>query len=248
MEAVFKNGLGEVVDGARAISALFTYGEKNIPKFLGTTFFITVDGLMITAKHCVVDNNGKQLDSLFIYQILGDNKYLLRPIGNVYCNENSDIAVLVPSAVKNNITGGILRNPVPTLSSIKPKVDDVISSFAFPKTFVLNDGVNREVHVNSTWHFGKIEDYHENGISILKNSCYQSSMHILHGSSGGPVLNAKGKLIAINSSGSDVSFGLEPYSFLTPIEHCFNIVITGGDGNFTTINELIDKGIVLCEK
>ncbi len=53
MKARFLNDLGQEADGAKAITPLFTYDKDNKPKFLGTTFFITVEGLLVTAKHCL---------------------------------------------------------------------------------------------------------------------------------------------------------------------------------------------------
>ena len=40
------------------------------------------------------------------------------------------------------------------------------------------------------------------------------SMHIQGGSSGGPVVNSKGNVFGINSTGCDVIGDLEPYSFI----------------------------------
>ncbi len=139
-----------------------------------------------------------------------------------------------------------LRNPVPVLTSKKPIIGETISSYAFPKTYIEFDE-NTSVYINDTWHFGEIEDFHENGISILSNPCYQSSMYIQHGSSGGPVMNADGKIIAINSSGSDVGDGLAPYSFLTPITHCFELEVKDGNGQMHSIRSLIEKGIIVVE-
>ena len=59
-------------------SPLFNKNPDGSAVFLGSTFFITKNGLMLTAKHCLYDQDGNQTAKCpFIIQFLANNKYVL---------------------------------------------------------------------------------------------------------------------------------------------------------------------------
>ena len=247
--ASFKDGSGKPIDGGRGICPIFAVEENDKIIFLGTGFFITTNGLLITAKHCLQKNNGEGYKSVHIIQFLENNKWIRRNMYKPYFN-SSDIAVVVPRMYTDTATGLPIKNIVPTITTRIPAIGEKIASFAYPKTIVNQDYDLKTINVitDTTWHFGEIEDFHPSGISFLNNPCYQSSMHILGGSSGGPVANTDGKVFAINSIGADVADGLEPYSFLTPIANCLDIEIEIDTGEKYSIQKLIDLNQILFEK
>ena len=67
------------------------------------------------------------------------------------------------------------------------------------------------------WQTGHVQELHETGFSNLKNKCYQTSINIKSGASGGPVIKDN-KVIGINSSGLELQINEEPISFITPIK------------------------------
>jgi hypothetical protein len=188
---------------------------RNIPCVLGTGFFIAEQGLILTAKHCLTDNKGTFFKSLHIVQFPESNSSFVRPIFKHYSNY-SDLAVLLPNHAISKKTGLPLRNPSLAITAKRPKTGETISSYAFPKTDISFNGNSCDIEIADTWHSGIIKDFHPQGFSILKNSCFQSSMQILHFSSGEPVLNSEGRVFAINLTGSNVIDGLNPYSFFNP--------------------------------
>lgn len=239
----FIDGTGKKVDGALVSSPLLVRNADDSATFLGSTFFIARNGLMLTAKHCLLNKN-IYIKNLFIVQIIPDNIYVIRPIMRTYCND-SDVAVLVPIGMTSKSTGKQLRNPVLPITNFKVGIGERIASFAWPSTRTYLGENGMKVSMAEKWHYGLIEDYHDNGTTFLKYPCYQSCMHIEGGSSGGPVANSSGHVFAINSTGADVSFGLEPYSMLSPIEHCFSIKIETEGGKWYTIKELIKLNQIL---
>jgi S1-C subfamily serine protease len=242
----FVDATRKPINGWQGISPIFTINSNHKTILLGTGFFITRNGLMLTAKHCLLDGINKWYDNLFIVQFLENKSFAIRPIFKTYWN-SSDIAVLLPKKIKLKKTWIEPLNPVPIITTRRPQIGEVISSFGYPTTIIQEKGDVNIIDVDETWHFGEIEEFLPNGTPLLKNSCYQTSMHILGGSSGGPVSNSEGKVFAINSTGSDVIEGLTPYSFLTPIEHCLNIVIDGITGQKYSIRQLIELNQILCE-
>jgi len=73
------------------------------------------------------------------------------------------------------------------------------------------------------------------------------SMHIQGGASGGPVVNSKGNVFGINSTGCDVIGDLEPYSFITPIVHALELQIDGNDGNKYSLQDLVRLNFISLE-
>ncbi len=242
----FLDGAGNPTTGKKGIAPIFTLDNNNRIIFLGTGFFITRGGLMLTAKHCLFDKKAKSYNTLFIIQFLDQNNWIRRPMFRSYWN-SSDLTVLIPNNSIPRETAKKFRNPVLPMTTKKPAIGEKIASLGYPKTTILTQEDKISINTELIWHFGQVEDFHPQGTHLLKNSCYQTSMHILGGSSGGPVVNSEGKVFAINSTGSDVIEGLQPYSFSTPIEHCLDLQVDGDNGVKYSIKELIDLNEILCE-
>jgi hypothetical protein len=119
------------------------------------------------------------------------------------------------------------------------EIGDNIATFAFPKTTTQHDESDNSYEFTFTgdWQAGQIQDLHKDGFSRLKNKCYQTSINIKDGASGGPVIKGN-KVIGINSSAFDLTQDDDPISFITPIELLkeMNFKIKSKD---YTINDLI---------
>jgi S1-C subfamily serine protease len=241
----FIGKFGNVLSGEEGIIPIFSESKGKIV-FLGTGFFITQFGLALTAKHCLLNNDNKYYKSLFIIQSVGEKQVVVRPIVKSYDNA-SDIAVLVPREMISKIDGKPLTNHRCVLTLKKQEIGEEIVSYAYPNTTLENEEELLKVNIKGEWHTGKIEEFHETGISFLKNNCYQTSMHIKAGSSGGPVANSKGSFFALNSTGADVASGVAPYSLLTPIADCLDILVEDVDDKRFSIKDLIDLGYIALQ-
>jgi len=235
---------GVSIDGGRSIVPLIGMKSNNTPLFLGTAFFISpIGAIIVTAKHCLFERENQPWKSLAIFQFVEDHKYVLRPIRHSYWNQ-SDVAILVPYPMTKKDTPGHVRNPIPTLTLAYPEKGSYIASFAYPQsTLDVIAEKTAKVFVNDTWHYGQIEDFHENGTPMLRNPCFQSSMEIKGGSSGGPVANQNGHIFAINSTGAETTPEISAYSFLSPIDLCFDIQVDltiNEQRRLYSIRELID--------
>ena len=120
-------------------------------------------------------------------------------------------------------------------------------TFAFPRTEKrdLNE-TQQEFTFKGQWSSGKVVDYHPNGMTLLKNPCYQTSMNIDHGASGGPVLKGK-YVVGVNSTGMKVEEGSDPISFITPIGLIEDIGVRSNIGNIS-VKQLIENGVIACER
>jgi V8-like Glu-specific endopeptidase len=239
----FLVGDGTEIDGGRTIVPLIGMRSNGKPVFLGTAFFISPSGaIIVTAKHCLFEKEGKPWKDLAIFQFVEDHTYIVRAIKQVRWN-NSDVAILVPQPMKKKGSDTYTRNPIPQLTEKYPQKGAYIASFAYPEsTLTILEEKKAKFFINDTWHYGQIEDFHEGGTPMLKNPCFQSSMEIRGGSSGGPVADQTGNIFAINSTGAETTPDIQAYSFLTPINLCFDIEVDltiNGARRLYSIRELI---------
>lgn len=77
---------------------------------------------------------------------------------------------------------------------------------------------------------------------MVRNRCYQTTMTIEHGASGGPVLK-NDLVVGINSSGMDLPEGEIPISFITPIDLILDLSVPNGD-QLISIKELVTNGSI----
>ena len=216
--AVFKSENGEEIHCIQAVFPICTSTSADAGpiQFIGTAFFLQHQGLFATAKHNMMDG-GKPQKILFALHFLSNDIYVLRNIWKWVIHPTADIAIGMLTPATAN--GAQLTNRVLSLSPNEPKVGDMASTFALPKTKVERHEDHQAIHVDPTWHFGYIEKFFPNGRDrvFFPGPVYQTSIEIPGGASGGPVLDQHGMVIGVNSSGYDVSEGDENISFVTPI-------------------------------
>src|ERR1035437_3983250 len=133
-QGIFLDGNGNLVEGERGIAPIFTTINGSV-RFLGTAFFITRNGLMLTARHNLFNKSGKALNSLFIIQFIENNEAMIRPIYKSYHNY-SDVAALIPQNISSKKTKQPLLNLACRLTFKKQKKGDPVISCAYPKTIV----------------------------------------------------------------------------------------------------------------
>jgi S1-C subfamily serine protease len=183
-------------------------------EFIGTGFFITINGVLATARHVltdILDDKGIPRCPLAVFHFLQNGIYLKRPVLRFSVHQKADVAIAVVAPVKNNNTGAMINNKIPTLSTAPLEIGETVFTYAYPNT-VLVTGVPQQIHFNPRNYEGKIVEFYPTGRDsvLLPNPCYQTSIAIHGGASGGPVFDTQGKVRGINSTGfpafPDVSF------------------------------------------
>ena len=232
---MFKNSLGGTTNPSESIFPIITYNpELGIWTCLGTGFFIDNYELFVTAKHVFI-NNGIHEKTLYGVQSTASGERHLRPVKRFSPNENADIGVgiLGPRRLDD---GSNVSAEIATTFQIDNRpleVGDIIRTFAFPLSKVenLDDEGTVEFSFEGQWSNGQTSEIHENGCGLLKNKCYQTTMEIKGGASGGPVLR-NNLVVGINSTGYEFDEeGQEPLSFITPIELINGLQIKTRQGN-----------------
>ncbi len=216
---------------------------------IGTGFFIGQNGLFVTAAHVVRDvlDDRKQATAPFgLLHIYSDQSYVIRPITRATYHETADVAVGFAAPVVSEAKGA-LQNTILTLSRSRPRVGDTIHTYAFPRTRV-EPGTRQTVHLTPGSYAGTIVEEFPDGRDsvLLPGPCYQTTMVIHGGASGGPVFNQNGCVIGINSTG----YADEELSFVSCITSILNLRLVGvrlpGDNlpRDALIQELCDRDFI----
>jgi hypothetical protein len=228
--------------------------ENGDVKLLGTGFYITIDGLFVTAKHVlfdVLDMIGTQVKPISILHFTPNNQYIFRPILRSWSHDNADISVAVAAPMIHPIKGPLKNGLIP-ITFEKAAVNDDIVTYAYPNFNYQRSGKTQMLFFRPEFYDGRIVEHHKNGRdkSRLNWECYETDMHIHGGASGGPVINSKGQIFAINTS------SFEPYtnvSYVTPmqfIEEAFVQDAKFDDENNprdVSIKELIARKSIIIE-
>jgi hypothetical protein len=241
---------GKPTEGSRAIFPLCASDENGNLEFVGTGFFVCTNGIFVTAKHVVMESAEKPIDPLTAIQFLGNNQYILRPVKDVSTN-NSDLAIGTLAPATHQHTAEPLVNSILTLTAVIPPRASIITTFAYPKTTIKNKDRIREMRFETSWHSGFIVEFLRQGRDrvMLPEPCYRTTMEILHGASGGPVMNSFAQVFGINSTGYQ---GVQE-SYVSAIQSIgglqINDVMLPGDDKArpVTTNELIARGYIIVQ-
>ncbi len=243
---MFTNSQGKNIDQEEPIFPLITYNpKKDVWKCVGTGFFIQAMGGFVTARHVFFDKQGQHLPTLYAVQTTSKGERHIRTLKHIVPHPNADIAVgfLGDRRTKGgkNIQPEI-ATPF-TLSFEQLATGEKIRTYAFPLSEAENLETGESVLTfQGRWASGEVVDFHPEGAAMVRNRCYQTTMHIDHGASGGPVLK-NNLVVGVNSSGWDVMEGEVPISFITPIDLILDLSVPE-DGTMKPIKDLIERGMI----
>ncbi len=241
---------GETTKGEYAVFPICQWIDKgkNILKFVSTAFFISNNGLFLTAKHSLLNGYGKRLPNLFSIHFKEHEQYYVRNLAQVVPHPIADIAAGNLKVMTHNVTKDILKNKCVSLDPSICKTGEKVCTFAYPQTQIIDTKYNQtHAHFNTNFEVGHITEVLLCGRDkvLLPGACYRTDMKIAFGASGGPVINLDGNVIGINSTGWDGT----PDSYVTMISPFFDlefedVSIPDHGTKSRTLREMVRLGLI----
>lgn len=201
--------------GHHAIFPILKQTDDGRFNLIGTGFFISSFGLFVSAKHVLrdcFDGKDAQKFPVCLLQFLPEDRYLLRHIPWCSSHNTADVAV----GLAENLPGSE-PSPGLTLTTSGPSNGDDVRTFAYPETKIEQMSESQVMNFKPKFYDGRIIQYLPNGRDkiMLPGPCYQTSIVIKGGASGGPVVGKSGRVFALNSTGYD---GTHEISFVSRID------------------------------
>ncbi len=237
----FKNSFGVEMEGHKVVFPFVVKQGEQI-KFLGSGFFIQQGGGFVTAKHNLYDGEKSIIDDLLIIDYRAEGEFHPRRISHVFKHKIADILLGMCSWDVRQ-PDVFIENDFLTMAKAQPKIGETVHTYAYPKNEVvkMEDG-SFVGEFQPMYQFGEVVEYFPNGRdrTFLPGPCYQTTILVEGGSSGGPIFNQEGKVVGINSTGYE---GVTPpVSFFTPISEIFEFRIPFVDNK--SVLEMAEIGIL----
>jgi hypothetical protein len=232
-----------------AIFPLFTINNGTY-RLIGTGFYITENGLFMTARHVIMDicnDLGETNNHLYILHLHINNSYTLRPVLSTWNSNEADISVGVAAPMSNKQNKKNLVNAYLSLTDKIPPLNCHVVTYAFPSSILTCQDDIQRIYLKPDFYDGVVKEYHK---KVLGGPAYETNMHIHGGASGGPVIDYRnGRVFGVNSN----SF-TPPHtntSFVAPILPALKaeiekVSIQGKTGP-VKISDLIKLGYINCQ-
>lgn len=247
------DGKNNPANPSHAIFPILKQIDKNYWELIGTGFYIATNGIFVTAKHVledVINSKNEQEKAIAIFHFFDNNQYIIRPIIKFFCKQNCDIAVGIADEIKSKNDSSIFKNKILILTDLPQNNGDVLHTYAYPKTICEKS----KILFQPDYYEGEIIQYYDSA-GLIRNKCYQTTILLHGGSSGGPVFNSKGHVIGINSSSFDFTDEerTQPCSFVSDISELLNIEIENikiqeSSERKYTVFELCELGFIIMDK
>lgn len=220
-------------------------------ELIGTGFFIAGMGLFASAKHVLrdcFDEKENQKYPVCLLHFLPDNQYLFRHI--LWCSSHptADVAIGLAEPAADTESNGVLM-----LTTSSPAIGETIVTYAYPRTKIQKVGTLEVLNFKAAFYEGRVVEFYPKGRDqcLLPGPCYQTSMVIHGGASGGPVVGRSGRAFALNSTGWN---GVSDISFVSRIEEILQLGIPfirlpdGQEVRSVIAQDLADAGWIDVER
>jgi hypothetical protein len=186
---------------------LLTHDATGSWRLIGAGFYVSGDGLFVTAKHVIEDvlDGDQQVLPLAIMHLrsesglFGPQEYLLRPIMQCWLGESADVALGAAAFATNRATGDVLSHWSWPLSWTTPALGTVGATYAFPNHSITQTESGQFFRFRPDLYRGTIREVGDFRDRVLVPYPYMHvDFRIHHAASAGPVLSAEGAVVGVN--------------------------------------------------
>lgn len=185
---------------------LLTHDSAGAWRLIGTGFYISRDGLFVTARHVIDDvlDSDRQLFPLVIMHLqsesglFGPQEYLLRPVMQCWLGDNADVALGVAAHAVNKETGITLDHWSWSLSWVNPPVGSLAATYAFPNRSIEQTAAGQLFRFRPDLYQGailEVDDFRDRNLAPYPYM--HVGFHIHEAASGGPV-SSEGEVVGVN--------------------------------------------------
>jgi len=250
--------------GLAGIAPIYKVSFEGEAKLIGTGFWITETGHLITARHVIEDNigeDGVDRGPIYAMQALSGGVAIPRVLRKSHMHEIFDLALS-----ETLVLGGPHAHPTRPLPMTldEPKIGDPLFTHAFlSRDQQFNDekyqGISTsgfdalmaipdldltyELSFQSRTGFGRLTAIFKEARDrvLLPFPCFQSDIPLYGANSGGPVFDKKGRICAVNCTnfaGEDVSFHIPLKGILGLVARDIEFVPEDPVPRWRTVTEL----------
>lgn len=186
---------------------LLTHDADGQWRLIGTGFYVSGDGLFVTAKHVIEDvlRGNQQISPLVILHLrsesglFGAQEYLLRPITQCWLGDSADIALGVAAHAMNNLTGEVLSHWSWPLSWAVPPVGASVATYAFPSHAITQTDDGQTIAFRPDLYPGTIQQVGDfRDLGVMPFPYMQVDCRIHGAASGGPIVGPDGAVTGVN--------------------------------------------------
>lgn len=216
--------------GTGIVPIMKEVGEKRLA-VIGTGFYVTRYGLLVTAKHVLEDlmaDDSVSLVQYFVCHLAQEKNIHLRKIRRAHLLINADIGIAQADNYLESFPNDPLMNLRATLSTEFPVEGSPLTTYAYPENKILD--FNRKdstPEIKGDYFQGGFLRYVESPEHpFLRFPYFETTVEIRSGASGGPIFNSEGRVIGVNCRGWDFRGGEhegKPLSYIVPISNVLNL-------------------------
>lgn len=220
-----------------------------------TGVFIADNGLVCTARH-VFEFEEQFLESMShfseaaypaIYQYLPDHTFTVRPVAAAHPHPRFDLAVAVCPPLFHLPTQTPFHNMMQALTDEQFQIGTKVHQYSYPGPNLFDTENGLQVVIIPSCTEGVIIDWLPKGMgSLFPSPVYVVEGHVGAGSSGGPVMDETGRVIAITSRGCEAAnyYYAIPVRGIADIEMHSVLLSTPPQVRGPTIREMVSRGMI----